>query len=85
MTTQLECGFSALDFLTEAKLRAALGKRLNRKTQIIITQRITSAMHADCIFVLDRGQLVDSGIHEELLHRCGIYREIYASQTGGMT
>jgi len=76
--------FSALDFLTEAKLRAALGKRLKGKTQIIITQRITSAMHADCIFVLDRGQLVDSGTHEALLGRCGIYREIYASQTGGM-
>ena len=77
--------FSALDFLTEANLRAALGRRIGNKTQIIITQRITSAMHADCIFVMDKGQLVDSGTHEELLARCEIYKEIHASQTGGET
>ena len=75
--------FSALDFLTEANLRSALSRCIGGKTQIIITQRITSAMHCSLIFVLDGGKLVDSGSHEELLERCRVYREIYASQTGG--
>ena len=75
--------FSALDFLTEAKLRAALNRNLAGKTQLIITQRVTSAMHCDVIFVMDGGALVDSGTHAQLLERCGVYREIYASQTGG--
>lgn len=75
--------FSALDFLTEANLRIALAERLAGKTQLIVTQRVTSAMHCDCIYVMDRGCLVDSGTHEELLNRCKVYREIHASQTGG--
>ena len=75
--------FSALDFMTEAKLRTALNRRLAGKTQLIITQRVTSAMHCDVIFVMDAGALVDSGTHAELLERCKVYREIYASQTGG--
>ncbi len=75
--------FSALDFLTEAKLREGLKKKISGKTQIIITQRVTSAMHSDCIFVMDRGCLTDSGTHGELLQRCEVYRQIYASQTGG--
>lgn len=75
--------FSALDFLTEARLRGALAQRIAGKTQIVITQRVTSAMHADCIFVMDKGQLIDAGTHTELLERCGVYKEIFASQTGG--
>lgn len=75
--------FSALDFLTEKNLRTALNRRIAGRTQIVVTQRITSAMGADCIFVMDGGCLVDSGTHNELLARCRIYREIYASQTGG--
>ena len=75
--------FSALDFMTEAKLRAALNRELAGKTQLIITQRVTSAMHCDVIFVMDAGALVDWGTHAELLERCSVYREIYASQTGG--
>ena len=77
--------FSALDFLTEKKLRAALNEHIRGKTQIVITQRITSAMSADCIFVMDKGALVDAGKHAELLERCAIYQEIFASQTGGGT
>lgn len=77
--------FSALDFLTEKNLRSALNEKIQGKTQIVVTQRISSAMSADCIFVMDKGCLVDSGKHEELLGRCTIYREIYASQTGGGT
>ena len=75
--------FSALDFLTESKLRTKLSKKAIGKTQIIITQRVTSAMNSDLILVMDNGKLVDSGKHGELLERCEIYREIYASQTGG--
>ena len=75
--------FSARDFLTEANLRKALGEKIAGKTQIIITQRVTSAMHSDCIYVMDQGAVVDSGTHEELLSRCAVYQEIYASQTGG--
>ena len=40
-------------------------------------------MSSDCIFVMDKGRLIDAGTHEELLSRCRIYQEIYASQTGG--
>lgn len=75
--------FSALDFLTEAKLRAALSERIRGKTRIVITQRVTSAMHADRIYVLDRGRLVGAGQHNELLDCCAVYREIYDSQIGG--
>ncbi len=75
--------FSALDFLTEANLRTKLAKKAEGRTQIVITQRVTSAMNSDVIFVMDNGHLVDSGKHEELLSRCKIYKEIYASQTGG--
>ncbi len=77
--------FSALDFLTEKNLRSALNEKIRGKTQIVVTQRITSAMSADCIFVMDKGRLVDHGTHEELLSRCKIYQEIYTSQTGGGT
>ena len=75
--------FSALDFLTEAKLRKALAEKIGGKTQIIITQRVATAMHCDTIFVMDRGAVVDSGSHEQLLQRCDVYREIHASQMGG--
>lgn len=75
--------FSALDFLTEARLRAALANRIAGRTQIIITQRVSSAMHTDRILVLDGGRLAGQGTHEELLKTCDVYREIHASQTGG--
>ena len=75
--------FSALDFLTEANLRTALAQKIGGKTQIVVTQRVTSAMHADCIFVMAGGALVGAGTHRELLENCAVYREIYASQTGG--
>ncbi len=75
--------FSALDFMTEARLRTALNKHISGKTQIIITQRVTSAMHCDHIFVMDGGVLVDHGSHDQLLTRCHVYQQIYISQTGG--
>ncbi len=75
--------FSALDFLTEAKLRAALAQKIAGKTQITVTQRVTSAMHCDVIFVLSAGRLAGAGTHAELLESCPVYRELYDSQTGG--
>ena len=75
--------FSALDFLTEARLREALHKELSGKTQLVITQRVTSAMHCDRIVVMDKGSLVDQGKHSELIQRCDVYRQIFASQMGG--
>lgn len=75
--------FSALDFLTESKLRKSLNAELKGKTQIIITQRIATAMHCDRVYVLDRGSVVGAGTHRELMEGCEIYREIYHSQLGG--
>ena len=75
--------FSALDFITEAKVRRALNEKLAGRTRIIITQRVVSAMHSDRIFVLADGALAGAGTHAQLLESCPIYREIYHSQTGG--
>ncbi len=75
--------FSALDFLTEARVRKALNEKLAGRTRIVITQRVVSAMHSDRIFVLSDGAVVGTGTHSELLENCPIYREIYLSQTGG--
>lgn len=75
--------FSALDFLTESKIRKSLQTNLKDRTQIVITQRVTSAMNSDRIYVMDNGRLIGSGKHKELLDSCTVYREIYLSQTGG--
>jgi ATP-binding cassette subfamily B protein len=75
--------FSALDFLTESKIRKSLQVNLNDRTQIVITQRVTSAMNSDRIYVMDNGKLIASGKHKELLNTCTVYKEIYLSQTGG--
>lgn len=74
--------FSALDFLTESKLRRALSVELKGKTQIIITQRISTAIHSDRIFVMANGNIVGEGSHDDLINTCEIYKEIYASQMG---
>ena len=75
--------FSALDFLTEAKVRGSINRRTQGRTQIVVTQRVVSAMHSDLIVVLSDGAVVGLGRHEDLLRDCGIYREIFHSQTGG--
>ena len=74
--------FSALDFLTESKLRRAMGVELKGKTQIIITQRISTAIRSDKIFVMADGKIVGEGSHDDLINTCEIYKEIYASQMG---
>ena len=76
--------FSALDFLTESRLRARLKKRLAGKTKIIVTQRVSTAKTCDNIFVFDAGKVLAMGKHEELLEKCALYREIHLSQMGGI-
>ena len=75
--------FSALDFLTESNLRKELNAYLKDKTQIIITQRIATAMKCDRIYVLDNGEVIGCGKHKELLQTCKVYRELHHSQMGG--
>lgn len=72
--------FSALDYRTDAALRADLNKKLNSTTKIIVAQRVSTIRHADKILVLDEGRIVGSGTHEELMHSCDIYKEIASSQ-----
>lgn len=74
--------FSALDFLTESKLRTKLNKFLKGKTQLIITQRISTAMSADHIYVVDCGSIIGSGTHSQLMKSCEVYKQIYTSQIG---
>ena len=72
--------FSALDYRTDAKLREGLSKQLYDTTKIIVAQRISTIRHADKIIVLDRGEAVGIGTHEELMKNCDVYREIATSQ-----
>lgn len=74
--------FSALDFLTESIIKKNLLSRLKGKTQITITQRVSTAMHAEKIFVMDKGEITAIGTHEELIKTSNIYREICISQLG---
>ncbi len=72
--------FSALDYRTDAKLRAELTRKLPDATKIIVAQRISTIRHADQILVLDRGAIVGKGTHDELMNNCSVYREIAMSQ-----
>jgi ATP-binding cassette subfamily B protein len=72
--------FSALDFATDARLRAALRAETTRSTVFIVSQRIGTVMNADRIIVLDEGRVVGIGSHAELLRTCSVYREIAESQ-----
>ena len=72
--------FSALDYKTDATLRAELNERLAGTTKIIVAQRISTIRSADEIIVLDRGEAVGIGTHEELMRSCAVYQEIARSQ-----
>lgn len=76
----LDDSTSAVDTATEAKIRESFGTTLKDTTKIVIAQRITSVMEADEILVLEEGQIVAKGSHEELLAGCQAYQEIYYSQ-----
>ena len=73
--------FSALDFKTDAALRKALAKETQDAAVLSIAQRVSTIQHADQIVVLNEGQMVGLGKHEELLQTCPVFREIYESQT----
>ena len=72
--------FSALDYATDAKIRAGLEKSLPNTTKIIVAQRIGTIRNADRIIVLDKGEEVGSGTHDELMRSCEVYRQIAKSQ-----
>ena len=72
--------FSALDYKTDAKLRTELNKQLKGTTLMIVAQRIGTIRHADKIVVLDNGEAVGIGTHDELIQNCDVYREIAMSQ-----
>lgn len=76
----LDDSASALDYATDAKLRAALRETQKGKTIFIVSQRTSSIQYADQILVLDDGNAVGLGTHEKLLEECEVYREIYESQ-----
>ena len=76
----LDDSSSALDFATDAKLRQAIHKLGNKTTTFIVSQRIAGIRQADNILVLNNGELVGQGTHNELMGKCQVYREIYFSQ-----
>ena len=81
----LDDSSSALDYKTDATLRANLRKNYENATKVIVAQRVSSISHADRILVLDNGRVVGDGTHDELINKCDIYREISLSQIGGET
>jgi ATP-binding cassette subfamily B multidrug efflux pump len=72
--------FSALDLATDARLRAALAPVVREAVTVIVAQRVSTIRHADQIIVLEDGEIVGRGMHDELLDGCGTYQEIVASQ-----
>lgn len=72
--------FSALDYKTDVALRSALQKETKGSTTLIVAQRISTILHADQIIVLDEGNIVGKGTHEELLQTCPVYQQIAKSQ-----
>lgn len=76
----LDDSASALDYATDAKLRAAIRTLEDKTTTFIVSQRASTIRHADKIIVLDDGEIAGMGIHDELLKDCTVYQEIYYSQ-----
>lgn len=74
--------FSSLDFRTDVALRKALKEKIADSTVLIVTQRVSTIMHAEQIIVLDEGRVVGRGTHAELMRDCEVYREIALSQIG---
>ena len=79
----LDDSSSALDYKTDANLRRAIPENLGDTTQVIVAQRVSSIMGSDLILVMDEGEIVAAGTHEQLIESCEVYREISDSQLGG--
>lgn len=79
----LDDSSSALDYKTDANLRRALKEHMNGTTLITVAQRVSSVKDCDTIIVMEKGEIIGSGTHEELLTSCPVYREISDSQMGG--
>ncbi len=79
----LDDSTSAVDTKTDAMIQKSFVEFIPETTKIIISQRISSVMHADRIFVMEDGKIAAAGSHEELLKNCSIYREVYESQQKG--
>ncbi|MCP4416536.1 MAG: ATP-binding cassette domain-containing protein, partial [Chloroflexi bacterium] len=79
----LDDSTSSVDLNTEYQIQKALDKLMEGRTSFVIAQRISTVLNADQILVLDKGTIVDSGVHEELMERSAIYAEIYHSQLIG--
>ena len=80
----LDDSSSALDYQTDAMLRQELSMHFKKTTKIIVAQRVSSVMQADHIIVLEEGRMIGYGRHEQLLAQCESYRQISASQMGGV-
>ena len=80
----LDDASSALDYKTDAALRRAIKENYKNTTTLIVSQRVSSIMHANLILVLDKGRLIGAGTHEELLLTCEYYRETAKAQMGGV-
>ena len=78
----LDDSSSALDYKTDAALRKAIREHHEDTTTIIVAQRISSIMSLDDIIVLDEGNIIGHGTHEELMQSCKMYQEIYQTQMG---
>lgn len=76
---------SAVDTETDNKIRKELKKEMEKATVIMISHRITSLMQADCIIVMDKGEIQQMGTHEELIHQEGPYKDIYEIQMNSDT
>lgn len=79
----LDDASSALDYKTDSELRAAIKKNINATT-ILITQRISTVLNADCILVIEDGKMVGLGTHKELAETCPLYQELIQLQLGGV-
>lgn len=78
----LDDSTSAVDLTTEARIQSALREVFSQMTVFIVAQRISSVMDADKILVMENGEIIDMGSHNELKNRCAVYREIVSSQLG---
>ena len=80
----LDDSTSALDMATEARVQDAIKDLMGQTTTLFVAQRISTVITADCIFVMEAGEIIATGTHEQLLRICPLYREICDSQLGGV-